>query len=243
MPDVLDPISDVVGRKVAFADQPKTEQPAGKDSLESIIGRKPEEAKIPDLMMSRFSTYANARRNGIEPTKAIDIAKQMAGTMAPRTRSVGERVSDFISRVPVAPGKTLGDVGRELGQINQRLWNPELMTDEQWEAAKKEHSEWVDKYVLSPEARTAWQSAPGIGELAKSDTLWKIGAGAAQHLMEFGQEQALSPAQVALAVGTFGESSLVRAAYKVAPSAVPAARVVSKVLQAQFISQDRKSVV
>jgi hypothetical protein len=105
-------------------------------------------------------------------------------------------------------------VGQDLSRVSQKANNPFLMDDEAWAKEQEAHKEFFERH------------------LGKN-----FAAGAAQGTLEFGEEF-MSPVQLALAVGTFGESALARGAMKLGiKGAVPAARTMAKLLQAQFAAQ------
>jgi len=188
-------------------------------SLEQIIGRPVITAKISPLAKSRFQFYSEARKNGFDPDKAVKAAMSTAGVMtqAPPETFI-QKLKKGISSIPVGGGRTAGsaldDFGRMFGSAKEKFFTPGALTEKEWEERKKSQQEFFERH---------------IGK--------NLAGGAATGAAEFGEEF-LSPFQIALLVGTMGESALVRTAAKIGvKGAIPAAKTVSKLIQLQFASQ------
>lgn len=213
--DVLEQLSGVIGRQVKPvaavkpAAAPATAAPKA-ESLESVIGRPVKTRQLPPLVSSRLSLYNSAVKNGFDQKRAIDAAMSTAGTIGQgKPEGVMGRAKDALRGT--AAGSALDQFGRMFSSATEKLNNPAGATDKEWEDAKKGQEEFFERH---------------IGK--------NFAAGAASHAVEFGEEF-LSPVQMALMVGTFGESALARVAAKTGiAGAVPAARTVAKLAQLHF---------
>ena len=237
MADVLDQLSSVIGRPVkplervqkTAEDKPPVEKTGSRDeaaratppSLDSVIGRKVEPAKLDPLVSARFKMYSTAVKNGFHPDVAAKTAMAEAGTMT-ADPSIWKKVTSAIRRTPTGTGKTFGDVGEAASDVLHRAWaNPMGISDERWSQAQKEVNDYIDKKQK--------EFGPGAAS--------EFTAGLYKGLFQFAGESA-SPGQIALLIGTFGESALVRAGLKLGIEGAPAvARTVSKLMQVQFGAQ------
>jgi hypothetical protein len=133
-------------------------------------------------------------------------------------------------------GKTLAnsfdDIRRGASAIWEKAQNPLGRTDEEWKNLKEKQEKFIDEYVpATVDAANLMYGTP-TGDKIKS-----IAKGGAKGTVQFGEELT-SPVQIGLMVGTFGESALAQTAARIGlPRLVPAARVMGKLIQAQFISQ------
>jgi hypothetical protein len=216
--DLLEKLSQTIGRKVEPVKQLATA--AGPVNLEKVLGRPVKTAQLPPLVSSRFDLYSRARQNGFDSKRAANAAMTTAGTIGPWKPSLAKRAESAFGTTQT--GRTVEDSVDELGRMwknaNEKLSNPFGGTDADWEAMKQEQQAFFQKHL-------------------HGSKLKDFAAGAATGTAEFGEEM-LSPYQIMLMVGTFGESALARAALKLGvKGAVPAARTVSKLMQLQFTSQ------
>ena len=150
------------------------------------------------------------------------ISPRMTGqdTLSANTPTTWERFKQLPVNYGLREGhaKTVQDVFDTVHQIGTGVaqWsrNPLGMTDSEWEENKKNQQAAIESHL-------------GKG----------LAAGAATGTAEFGEELT-SPTQLALLFGTFGESALARVAGKLGwAGAVPAARTLSKLIQAEFVTQ------
>ena len=188
-----------------------------KGSLESVIGRQVQPAKTSPQFTTRWNIYTNARKNGFDSEGAAKAAMAAGGSIsAAPPETAWQKAKSAFGRTEV--GRTvennLDEFGRMFHSAAEKANNPMGGTDEEWKDFQKKQQEFFEKH------------------LGKN-----IVSGVATGAAEFGEEFA-SPVQMALMVGTFGESALVRAAAKLGiPYAVPAARTLSKLMQLQFSAQ------
>jgi hypothetical protein len=160
--------------------------------------------------LGKFSNIADADAYAYNLHNRADRA-----TVQAYKPTLWESTKAAIAGIPVAPGKTAGDVGRDISNVWMRFNNPELMTDEQWAQRQQDIDKFFDQTNLSSFEKGVYSQAVKTGE-----------------------ELALTPAQLALMFATFGGSGLARVAYKMGmPGLAPTARVLSKLMQAQFMSQ------
>ena len=192
----------------------------GTPSLESVIGRKLK-PELPPLATARFKMYGQAVKNGFTPDIAAKTAMAEASVMN-ADPSTWRKVKSAIRDTPTGTGHTFGQVGEALGDVLHRGFdNPMGISDERWQQAQKEFNDYIDKK----------QKEFGPGPASE------FTAGVYKGLYQFAGESA-SPGQLALLVGTFGESALVRAAAKLGIEGAPAvARTLSKLMQVQFGAQ------
>ena len=250
--DVLDQLSKAIGRKVepkpkaiGLPAQPKTDaQPITSPSksqvgpsLESVIGRPVKTATtgLNPLVLNRFNLYSRARQNGFDSKGAVDAAMSTAGTIEPgKPEGIFQKLRSKFDQTET--GKTvesnLSQLSRMFRNTNEKLSNPVGMTDEEWNRVKKEQTDFLDRAVP-----IALSENPMTAPMGRSDAVSKLATGATKGAAEFGEEM-LSPYQVGLMVGTFGESALARAAAKTGiENAVPIARTLSKLIQLHFTAQ------
>jgi hypothetical protein len=193
-----------------------------KPSIESILGYKPEPIPMEPIVSARFKMYSEARKNGFSPDIAAKTAMEEAAVMTPDP-SNWRKFKSALNNAPTGTGKTFGQIGGEVGDILHRAWsNPMGISDEAWDKDKKkigDYLEQIDKSHL------------GDGKLGK------FAAGLDTGGAEFAGEQ-LAPGQIALLIGTFGESALVRAGAKLGIEGAPAvARTLSHLMQVEFGAQ------
>lgn len=236
MADVLDQLSTAIGRpvkpleraqkpakepeKITLAHEDAAAKPVA-PSLESVIGRKPEAVKMQPLASARWQMYSTARKNGFNSDVAAKTAMSEASIMT-ADPSNWRKVTSTLGKIPTGTGKTFGDIAGEAGEVLHRAWaNPMGISDEQWEKDQKSFNEFIDKQ----------QKAFGPGAASE------FTAGAYKGAYKFTGEM-LSPGQIALAVGTFGESALIRAGAKLGiPGAEVSAKTLSKLMQVHFAAQ------
>ena len=165
--------------------------------------------------------YGQAVKNGFTPDIAAKTAMAEASVMN-ADPSTWRKVKSAIRDTPTGTGHTFGQVGEALGDVLHRGFdNPMGISDERWQQAQKEFNDYIDKK----------QKEFGPGPASE------FTAGVYKGLYQFAGESA-SPGQLALLVGTFGESALVRAAAKLGIEGAPAvARTLSKLMQVQFGAQ------
>ena len=215
--------------------------PASTPDIESIIGRKLTPVKLEPIVSQRFKIYSDARKNGFDPAGAIKTAVSMgAAGHAPKEQTAmekfdyamtspfalskeqKEKIGGFVGGIPIGPGakKTLGDVGKDMGEVLHRAFsNPMGISDEQWAKDQKQVGDYLEQIDRSH-----------LGEGA----VGKFAAGADKGGFQFLGEQA-APGQIALLIGTFGESALSRLALKSGiQGAVPAAKTLAKLIQLHF---------
>jgi hypothetical protein len=214
--DVLDQLSNAIGREVkpVVREKQPTQSTGSTPSLESVIGRSVKTKALSPLVTSRLDLYSKARKNGFDNQKAIDAAMSTAGTIG-KARPI-ENLPDLAKELVrgTSAGNALDELGRMLHSASEKLNNPAGATDQEWEQVKNSQQAFFEKH------------------LGKN-----LAAGVATGAAEFGEEL-LSPVQIGLALGTFGESTLARAAAKLGiQGAIPAARTLSKLIQIQFSAQ------
>lgn len=134
-------------------------------------------------------------------------------------------------------GRTVTNNLNDAGQMLHRLWqeskNPLGMSDAEHAEFKKSQDEFFDRHL---QANLSQIRGTSLSDRAQRGVT-KAAMGGAQGVAEFAEDM-MSPQQIALLAGTFGESALTRAAKATGiESLVPAAKVVSKLAQAHFIAQ------
>ena len=186
--------------------------------LLTLLGRKDETIVPPK------SGPVNPKVSALPPVKN-PIAPPVKQETAPKKQGKFEQLETLLGRKltsenkPIlnAPTSSSGEKVSELERIKKQtaafLMNPLGMSDESWDSLRQ-------KQQLAIENR-----------LGRGSVLSGVTIGAA----EFAEEM-LSPFQLALLYGTFGESALVRVAAKAYPAAIPAARTLAKLIQVKFLS-------
>jgi hypothetical protein len=234
-----DAAADEYGRNVLHPQQATLKNVNGRTSaapdLSSIIGRRVEPEKVSPLAMQRFKMYSQARTNGFDPDAAMKTAMSTAGTVegAPG-QSMYQKAKSAFANVPLAPGatRTLGDVGKDISEVLHRAWaNPMAMSDSEWASHQQNIDKFFDDYLQQAKAKIGEPTTP-FKKFQTGAAQFEAGAfaGTAKTAAEF-----TSPGQIALLVGTFGESALARVAAKTGiAGAVPAAKTIAKLLQLNF---------
>ena len=230
MPDVLDQLSSVIGRKV----EPVKQQTGGTPTLDKVLGRSVQPMKLNPFVQTRFNIYNKARQSGLDSERAARVV-MTTPTVGPTKPSMWQRAESAFGRTKtgqVVEGN-VNQVERGWNRFNQamqRTSNPLGINDENWEVGKA----FIESYMTGAvqdvlHATGLEQRLPGgVQEFTK-----KAMSTAPKVVIGLG-----SPLNIALMFSGFGGKALERTAVaNGAEWALPAIKTVSVLATLQFAAQ------
>ena len=126
MPDVLDQLSSVIGRKV----EPVKQQTGGTPTLDKVLGRSVQPMKLNPFVQTRFNIYNKARQGGLDSERAARVV-MTTPTVGPAKPSMWQRAESAFGRTKTGQvvESNIDDFSRMMKHANERLANRGGMTD------------------------------------------------------------------------------------------------------------------